>query len=133
MGPTRHLAPRLGDIRFARSPMRNPGPECVSTKENFKEGLTYMTRQAVKAGVTIKMEKAYSSALLKELEPEVVIVATGSRPLIPDIPGIDQENVVTALDVFGQQAQIGKRVLVIGGGLIGLEVADYLALRGRRS
>lgn len=101
-------------------------------KENFQEGLAFMTRQAVKAGVTIKTGKLYDSAFLKELDPEVVIVATGSRPLIFEIPGIDSENVVTAHDVLGRQAKIGEKVLVIGGGLIGLEVADYLGSKGKK-
>ena len=102
------------------------------TKENFREALDFMSRQAIEAGVSIHREKPYSSALLQELKPEVVIVATGSRPLIPPIPGIDYENVVTAHDILGEQVKIGEKVLVIGGGLIGLEVADYLSSNGKR-
>jgi 2,4-dienoyl-CoA reductase-like NADH-dependent reductase (Old Yellow Enzyme family)/thioredoxin reductase len=102
------------------------------TKENFKEAVVYLSHQAAKAGVTIKTEKPYQSALLKELEPDIVIVATGSRPWIPAIPGIDYENVVTAHDVLGEQVKIGEKILVIGGGLIGLEVADFLSSKGKR-
>jgi 2,4-dienoyl-CoA reductase-like NADH-dependent reductase (Old Yellow Enzyme family)/NADPH-dependent glutamate synthase beta subunit-like oxidoreductase len=102
------------------------------TKEDFSEALDYMSRQAIEAGVTIHREKPYTSALLKELKPEIVIVATGSRPLFPSIKGIDHENVVTAQDVLNDQVQLGENVLIIGGGLVGLEVADYLSSKGKK-
>jgi len=102
------------------------------TKENFKDGLAYMTHQAVKAGVTIKTGKSFNSGLLQELKPEIVIVATGSRPLIPPIPGIDRENVVVAHDVLNDQIQIGETILIIGGGMIGIETADYLSAKGKK-
>jgi 2-enoate reductase len=63
--------------------------------------------------------------------PEVLVVATGAIPLIPDIPGIDRDNVVTAHHVLGgQTVPQGKRVTVLGGRQVGCETAEFLAIRG---
>jgi 2-enoate reductase len=66
------------------------------------------------------------------MKPEVVIVATGSSSLVPDIPGIKKEKVVTAIDVLLGRKKAGERVVVAGGGLVGCETAVYLAQKGKR-
>jgi pyruvate/2-oxoglutarate dehydrogenase complex dihydrolipoamide dehydrogenase (E3) component len=60
----------------------------------------------------------------------VVIVATGARPTVPqDIPGIDRNSVVTAHEVLaGHKACTARKVVVVGGGMVGCETADLLAL-----
>jgi 2,4-dienoyl-CoA reductase (NADPH2) len=68
--------------------------------------------------------------MVEGLSPDVVIVAIGARPLVPPIPGIDCHEVTTAWDVL-QGCAVGQRVLVIGGGLTGLETAEFMAQRGR--
>jgi pyruvate/2-oxoglutarate dehydrogenase complex dihydrolipoamide dehydrogenase (E3) component len=60
-----------------------------------------------------------------------VIVATGSRPLVPAIPGIDADNVVTAHEVLSGKAVTGPRVLVAGGGRVGCETAEFLDHSGK--
>ena len=101
-------------------------------KEEFKEAVAYLSREVVKAGVTIRTGNPYNRKQLEELQPEVVIVAAGSKPLIPVIPGVDFENGVPAQDILGGQTQPGEKVLVVGGGLVGLEVADYLGSKGKK-
>lgn len=78
--------------------------------------------------VTIRLgSEADVDMILKE-KPDVVILATGGQSLIPDIPGIDGENVVTAFDVLAKKVDVrGKRVVVCGGNAVGCETADYLA------
>jgi pyruvate/2-oxoglutarate dehydrogenase complex dihydrolipoamide dehydrogenase (E3) component len=65
----------------------------------------------------------------------VVIAAVGSRPLIPDIPGIKagmkRKKVVTGRDVLSGKVKLGKKAVVIGGGMIGCEIADTLAAKGQ--
>ena len=101
------------------------------TKQDIKEAIAFMEREAKQAGVIIKAGQPYTENLLKNLKPKIVIVATGARPLIPSIPGIENEIIVTAHDILSGKAQAGKQVLIIGGGQVGLETADYLSLQGR--
>ena len=61
-----------------------------------------------------------------------MIIATGAKPIIPNISGIDRDNVVTAIDVLAGKQQVGTRVVVIGGGMVGIESAVYLAEKGRK-
>lgn len=63
-------------------------------------------------------------------KPDAVIVAVGSEPLVPNIPGIDGKNVVLAIDVDMGKVAVGKRVVLIGAGLTGTETATVLAQEG---
>lgn len=65
-----------------------------------------------------------------ELEPDVIIAAVGSKPLVPAIPGINGSNVISAEDLYASPAKAGKKVIVLGGGLVGSELAIYLGDRG---
>ena len=65
---------------------------------------------------------------LDSLKPDVVIVATGAKPIIPTIEGL--ENPLTGEDVLLGKKEIGHNVLVIGGGMVGLECAEFLVEKG---
>jgi 2,4-dienoyl-CoA reductase-like NADH-dependent reductase (Old Yellow Enzyme family)/thioredoxin reductase len=67
---------------------------------------------------------------LKELKPDAVVLATGSRPVVPDIPGLD--NSITGEEALTNIDEVGNRVLILGGGMIGMEVAEFLALSGKQ-
>jgi len=88
--------------------------------------------QAKRAGAELKLQQIVTPSLVKEEAPDVVVVATGSLPLIPDIPGIKGENVVTAYSVLAEEVAIGGEVVILGGSLEGLETVGLLAMRGRR-
>ncbi|MBW1903104.1 MAG: FAD-dependent oxidoreductase [Deltaproteobacteria bacterium] len=88
----------------------------------------YLSIQARKAGVRIELGKQVTPALIEEIKPDVVIVATGGGPLIPgDIQGIDRERVVTAWDVLAGKTVVAGNLVIVGGGMIGCETADFVA------
>jgi NADPH-dependent 2,4-dienoyl-CoA reductase/sulfur reductase-like enzyme len=91
----------------------------------------YMAGQLKKVGVQVMLGHEITAESVKEIRPEVVVLATGSTPLIPDIPGIRRDNVVLALDILSGWKGVGNRVVVIGGELVGCEIADYLAQKGK--
>jgi 2-enoate reductase len=92
----------------------------------------YYVTQLKKLGVKVELKQAVTPELVSKMKPEVVVVATGSSPLVPDIPGITKEKVVTAIDVLLGRKKAGERVVVAGGGLVGCETAVYLAQKGKR-
>jgi len=97
--------------------------------------IKYLSTQVRKAGVGIELGKEITPALIEDVKPDAVIIATGGAPIIPnDIPGIENEIVVTAHDVLAGKAAIGaKNIVVIGGDRVGCEVADFLADQGDNS
>ncbi|AIS53025.1 NADH oxidase [Thermoanaerobacter kivui] len=91
----------------------------------------YLINQVEKSGITIVKGKEADLNTIHEIKPDVVILATGSEPIIPEIPGINQKNVVTAHDVLKGTVIVGKKVAVIGGGLVGCETAEFLTDQGK--
>lgn len=103
----------------------------VLGKEQFKPYIVdWEERQCLKAGVKIKLGKKVTPLVVKQAKPDVVIIATGSTPLIPQIKGVNRPNVVIAADVLAGKAKVGKRVAVIGGNQVGIETADYMVEKG---
>jgi len=92
----------------------------------------YYATQLAKLGVKVELGKEVTPKLVEEMKPEVLIVATGSTPIVPEIPGIEKEIVVTAIDLLLGKKKVGERVIVAGGGLVGCETAVYLAQQGKR-
>jgi 2,4-dienoyl-CoA reductase-like NADH-dependent reductase (Old Yellow Enzyme family)/NADPH-dependent 2,4-dienoyl-CoA reductase/sulfur reductase-like enzyme len=97
-------------------------------KQELTQAVQYLVSQAIKAGVTLKVGNEATPEEVRRLKPDVVILATGGAPVIPkEIPGSDGKNVVTAWDVLTGQVLAGPRILVLGGGVVGCETADFLA------
>ncbi|MGQ9654703.1 MAG: oxidoreductase [Thermodesulfobacteriota bacterium] len=94
--------------------------------------IQYLSRQVREAGVRVELGTEVTPGLVQEEGPEVVVVATGALPVATlDIPGDGGDRVVTAWDVLaGKAGTSAKRVLIIGGGLVGCETADFLAETG---
>jgi len=92
----------------------------------------YFKTQLKKLGVRVELNKAATAALVEQFSPEVVILATGVKPLVPEIPGLDKAHVVQAGDVLEGRAAVGDKVVVIGGELVGCETAEFLAERGKQ-
>ena len=85
--------------------------------------------QVARAGVEIRLGTVVTPSLVDEIAPDVVVDATGARPIHPSIPGGDRENVTDAVAVLTGRAHVHGSVAVLGGGLVGLEVAEFLAER----
>ena len=92
----------------------------------------YLSNQIRKLGVKIELNMKVTSALVKEKKPDVVIIATGSTPLLPEIRGINGGNVVIASDILTGKAKVGQTVVVAGGGLVACEVAEMMAEAGTK-
>jgi len=82
-------------------------------------------------GVEVRLETEATAETLLEEGFEAVVLATGGRPVVPPIPGIDLPHVLQAWDVLeGKEDPEGRRVVIIGGGAVGAETALYVASMG---
>jgi 2,4-dienoyl-CoA reductase-like NADH-dependent reductase (Old Yellow Enzyme family)/thioredoxin reductase len=82
--------------------------------------------------IRVRLSTEAAPEKIQPENPDVLIIAVGSRPIIPAVQGIERKNVVWAGDVVLNQAETGARVVVAGAGLTGSETALYLAQQGRQ-
>jgi len=102
-------------------------------REEFLELARDLVRQLELSGATVVCNSCVDQAVLKEAAPDAVILATGGLPLTLPVPGADLPHVVQAWDVLAGAVITGKRVVVIGGGAVGIETALLLAEKGTLS
>ena len=98
-------------------------------KTEIKNLIRYLVNQLKEQEVEVHIGQ---EASLQNVEPDEVIVATGSVPLVPRIRGINRTSVVTAWDVLRDTVKIGSNVVVAGGGMVGCETSEYLADKGKK-
>lgn len=103
-----------------------------SFKADMKNYLGWLIRQVQKdPNIKIITKCEVKIDIIKLEEPDAVIIATGSEPLIPDVPGKDRDNVVWVGDVHIDRVTVGETVIIVGGGLTGCEAALHLAQQGK--
>ena len=101
-------------------------------KEEMKNAVMAMAEKAKRLGVDIRMNTAVTPEFIEEINPHTVINAIGAVPIIPDIPGKDKDFVVDSHDVLDGNVSVNGNVVVIGGGMVGMETAEYLAGKGAK-
>ncbi len=109
-------------ILAARGPYKR---EIIWAVEDLEKQL-YRQKVSIQKGQEVTVEG------IEKFQPEAVIFATGSSPLVPDVEGVNRINVVTSHDVLSDRAKTGDRVVVIGGGSTGAETAEFLADSGKK-
>ncbi|MEM0331697.1 MAG: FAD-dependent oxidoreductase [Archaeoglobaceae archaeon] len=95
----------------------------------FAELGRYFMTVLPKLGVEVKYRTVADASRVLAEDPDAVIISVGAMPLIPNIPGV--ENAVTGFDVLLGKAEVGNKVVVIGGGGVGCDVAAKLASEGK--
>jgi pyruvate/2-oxoglutarate dehydrogenase complex dihydrolipoamide dehydrogenase (E3) component len=99
-------------------------------KDEIQFFTDYLINRTNKSGIKVELGKEADVNSVKKLKPDVVVLATGATPLVPKIQGIDNKKVVFAEEVL-VGAETGHRVVVIGGGLVGCETAEFLVEKGK--
>jgi len=97
----------------------------IPGKEEFAESLAYYRGEVKRSGVNLQLNTRVSAEDLSCFDE--VILATGVYPRQIDVPGIDNNNVVSYIDVLNNKVEIGGRVALIGAGGIGFDVAEFLS------
>jgi 2,4-dienoyl-CoA reductase (NADPH2) len=130
-------------------------PVAAMVKGNHPEDLSliveYLQGQLNKLGVKIKLGEDISTATIAVMKPDVVIQATGGIPSLLKIPGVNRPNVITNAELHQKLKSylkyfspetlhrlskfympVGKKVVIIGSGIQGCELAEFLTKRGRK-
>ncbi len=113
-----------GQLHLAGAP---PG------REEFANLARDLARQVAASGIRVVLGTEVDQAVIDAEVPQAVILATGGTSIVPPIPGRELDLVVQAWDVLAGQARTGRRVVVVGGGAVGVETALALAEKGTLS
>jgi 2-enoate reductase len=101
-------------------------------KKDLAQLLDWFKRELDTLDLEIRTGVEINADILRRENPEVTIIATGSQPIIPGVPGPLVGKIVTAIDLLLGRVAVGEKVLVLGGGLIGCETALWLAQQGKK-
>ena len=113
--------------------------------------LTFWRTQMKKLRIDVRLHKEFDASALDSLKPDVVVLAAGGLPTLPEVPGIERRNVIKTSDLYGILKffirlvgpkwlgdltkiwmPVGKRVVIIGGAIQGCQLGEYLTKRGRK-
>lgn len=101
-------------------------------KSEFASFVKWQKYQLEQLGVVVYLNTELTSDMLDKNQPDIIVDATGSSPSVVPIKGANQAHVVTAHEILSGNAIAGKNVVMIGGGLVGAETAEYLAYYGSK-
>lgn len=102
----------------------------IPGKEEFKETIRYWDTMLKKHNVDLKLNHKVSIEELKAGGFDEVVIATGVKPRVPNMPGIDSEKVITYQQLLDQELNLDKKVAIMGAGGIGFDVGEYLSHEG---
>ena len=97
-----------------------------SFKKEVRELNAWYQNELKALPVEIHTGETVTSGQLRNMDADVIILAAGSVPVMPKVPGIDDKKVIGCMEAFAHPEKVGQKVIVIGGGLVGCEMAlDY--------
>jgi len=105
------------------------------TRDDFAGCVRYFVTQIERLGVKVNLGIEVTPELVEEEKPDAVVVATGSTPDVPPIPGADGDNVFNTWQVLNEEVEIGDRVIIVDSGESAWKfciTADFLAQRGKK-
>lgn len=105
----------------------------VPFKKNLDNYIELQKHLIEKNGkIEVRLNTEVTPELASEIAPDVIIAALGARPVKPNVPGIDGPNVFGAEELYYHPEKAGQNVVIMGGGLVGMELAIFLSMLGRK-
>lgn len=102
----------------------------------FKNKLDYYLNQQAKAvensNIDLRLNTKVTPEYAQIINPDVIIVAIGAQPAKPSIPGIDSKNVMSAQEAYTGIDKVGENVVILGAGLVGIELGLHLISKGKK-
>ena len=109
----------------------NLADKTMPYKDKLTKFKNVLANEVERAGVHIRLNTEATVETIKEINPVAVFLAGGAAPFVPQIPGIGRENVVAVNDYITGKKEVSGRVVLVGGGLTGLEAAEMLTHSGK--
>ncbi len=101
-------------------------------KEEIGDLTDFLSRELARLKVKVVLGTAVTEDTVKREKPDAVVLAAGAKPIIPNIKGIEQKHVSTAHDILTGKVSAGSKTVIVGGGSVGCEVAEYIAAQGKK-
>ena len=100
-------------------------------KFQIKRYMEYLKRQVIKHDIKLQLNKEATAEDILALNPDVVIIAGGAKPIIPNLPDSEKGNVIEACDLLKRNPEVGNKVVILGGGTVGVETGLMLDRQGK--
>lgn len=102
-------------------------------KGHYADAIRLLAMRAIRAGVQVHLTTEATPGKIRQFAPDEIIIACGSTPVALNIPGCNEMTCYVAHDILSRKEYIAfQTVAVIGGGLVGIETAEFLALQGKK-
>ena len=98
----------------------------VPFKIHLHEYIENQIRRVGEAGIKVLLNTSLTPEQAEEMKPDVIIAAIGSTAVVPPIPGVDGDNVISAVDAYTSAENLTGKIVILGGGLVGIELGIYL-------
>ena len=106
--------------------------QAISFKYEMYQLGVVLERQARAEGVEIRLNTLVTPEYVEQEQPDALILAVGSTPIVPQLPGIEGDNVIVVNDYYLNKEKVADTVVVLGGGLAGCECAVHLGQEGKQ-
>jgi 2-enoate reductase len=101
-------------------------------KKDLRRLLAWYQRQMSHDRIQLRLETVFSLDILDEQKPDRIVVAVGAKPIMPPITGVNRGMVTSAVDLLNGKSDCGESAVIIGGGLVGCEIAIWLSQLGKK-
>lgn len=102
----------------------------ISAKKDFEKAVNHMINNINELGIEVHLNTECTQEMIKEINPDALIISIGSSPIV--LPILGKDKCLIAQDVLSNKVSVeGDSVVIIGGGLVGFETAEYLAAKGK--
>lgn len=135
MEAARIAGKRGHDVTIYEKGDRLGGATIAASIPDYKDAsrrlLKWFEKEIKESGVKVEYNREVDAKAIQALDVDAIVVSTGAAAKIPPIAGVEQDHVVTAIDILLGKADVGEHVVVIGGGQVGCEVAYDLLREGK--
>ncbi len=106
--------------------------EAVAFKKNLDVYLNQQEKRILTSNIEVHLDTPMTPAIAEQINPDIIIAAMGAEPIKPPIPGIENSNVFCAQDAYTAIESIGDQAVIIGAGLVGVELGLHLIANGKK-